>query len=79
MTIQNPIADSLPPMNETDLRDMLDDGPRSGNFNPTDEVVQDLLARIHNDMGDRNPEWSSDEDGLSPADAQALQNHLDAE
>ena len=67
MTIQNPIVDSLPPMNETDLRDMLDDVPRSGNFNPTDEVVEELLAQIQND------------DGLSPADAQALQNHLDAE
>lgn len=78
MTVQNPIADSLAPMNETDLRDMLDDGPRAGNFNPTPEVVGELLAQIQNDMGDRNPEWSSD-DGLSPADAQALQNHLDTE
>jgi hypothetical protein len=49
MTVQNPIVDSLPPMNETDLRDMLDDGPRSGNFNPTDEVVEELFAQIQND------------------------------
>jgi hypothetical protein len=49
MTVQNPIVDSLPPMNETDLRDMLDDGPRAGNFNPTDEVVEQLIAQIQND------------------------------
>jgi len=49
MTVQNPIVDALPPMNETDLRDMLDDGPRAGNFNPTDEVVEEILAQIQND------------------------------
>ena len=66
-------------MNQTDLRDMLDDGPRGYASNPSPDEIQEVLAQIHNDMGDRNPEWSSDEDGLSPADAQALQNHLDAE
>jgi hypothetical protein len=49
MTVQNPIVGNLPPMNETDLRDMLDDGPRAGNFNPTDEVVEEILAQIQND------------------------------
>ena len=78
MTVQNPIS-QLAPMNQTDLRDMLDDGPRGYVSNPSPDEIQEVLAQIHNDMGDRNPEWSSDEDGLSPADAQALQNHLDAE
>ena len=77
MTVRNPITADLAPMNENDLRDMLDDGPRAGNFNPTPDEVQEVLAQIHADMGDRDPNWSSDEDGLSPADAQALQNHLD--
>tara|TARA_B100000497_G_scaffold127673_1_gene170325 strand:+ start:1513 stop:1743 length:231 start_codon:yes stop_codon:yes gene_type:complete len=76
MTVQNPIVDILPPMNETDLRDMLAGGYV---FNPSHDEIQEVLAQIHNNMDDHNPEWSSDEDGLSPADAQALQNHLDTE
>lgn len=59
MTVQNPIGD-LPAMNENDLRDMLDDGPRAGNWNPTPDEVQELLAQIHADMGDRDPNWSSE-------------------
>jgi len=38
-----------------------------------------LLAEVHADLGDRDPNWSTDQDGLTPADAQALQTHLDAE
>jgi hypothetical protein len=59
MTVQNPIGD-LQPMNETDLREMLDDGPRAGNWNPTPDEVQEALAQIHADMGDRDPNWSSE-------------------
>ena len=77
MTVQNPIS-QLAPMNQSDLHDMLADGPRGYVFNPSHDEIQEVLAQIHNNMGDHNPEWSSDEDGLSPADAQALQNHLDA-
>jgi hypothetical protein len=47
-------------MNETDLREMLDDGPRAGNWNPTPDEVQEALAQIHADMGDRDPNWSSE-------------------
>ena len=47
-------------MNETDLREMLDDGPRAGCWNPSPDEVQKVLAEIHDDMGDRNPQWSSD-------------------
>tara|TARA_R100001509_G_scaffold91_1_gene73 strand:- start:942 stop:1148 length:207 start_codon:yes stop_codon:yes gene_type:complete len=61
MTVQNPIGD-LQPMNETDLREMLDDGPRAGNWNPTPDEVQEVLAQIHDEMGDRNPSWSSEVD-----------------
>ena len=61
MTVQNPIG-QLTPMNETDLREMLDDGPRAGNWNPTPTEVQEALAQIHADMGDRHPQWSSDND-----------------
>jgi len=61
MTVQNPIG-QLAPMNETDLREMLDDGPRAGCWNPTPEEVQEMLAQIHDDMGDRDPSWSSEVD-----------------
>lgn len=60
MTVQNPITANLAPMNETDLREMLDDGPRAGCWNPSPDEVQEVLAEIHADMGDRDPSWSSD-------------------
>ena len=41
--------------------------------------LQELLAEVHDELGDRHPQWSTDEDGLTPADAQALQTHLDGE
>lgn len=59
MTVKNPIG-QLAPMNETDLREMLDDGPRAGCWNPSPDEVQEVLAQIHADMGDRDPQWSSD-------------------
>jgi len=77
MTVENPIG-QLAPMTESDLRDMLSDGPRYGNWNPTPDEIQEVLAEIHSDLGDRDPRWSTDQDGLNPADAQALQSHLDA-
>ena len=49
-------------MTETDLREMLDDGPRAGCWNPSPDEVQEVLAQIHADMGDRDPQWSSDVD-----------------
>jgi hypothetical protein len=53
-----------------DPREMFTHDPRE---------VQELLAEVHDELGDRHPSFSTDEDGLSPADAQALQTHLDAE
>ena len=53
-----------------DPREMFTHDPRE---------VQELLAEVHDELGDRDPSWSTDQDGLTPADAQALQNHLDAE
>jgi len=53
-----------------DPREMFTQDPRE---------VQELLAEVHAELGDRHPSFSTDEDGLSPADAQALQSHLDAE
>jgi len=53
-----------------DPREMFTHDPRE---------IQALLAEVHADLGDRDPQWSTDEDGLTPADAQALQTHLDAE
>ena len=53
-----------------DPREMFTHDPRE---------VQELLAEVHADLGDRDPNWSTDQDGLTPADAQALQTHLDAE
>jgi hypothetical protein len=53
-----------------DPREMFHHDPRE---------VQELLAEVHAELGDRDPSWSTDQDGLTPADAQALQNHLDAE
>ena len=53
-----------------DPREMFTQDPRE---------VQELLAEVHAELGDRDPSFSTDEDGLSPADAQALQSHLDAE
>jgi len=47
-------------MSETDLREMLDDGPRCGNWNPAPDEVQEALAQIHADLGDRDPRWSSE-------------------
>ena len=57
--ITNPIG-SLAPMNENDLRDLLMDGPRAGLDNPSPDEIQRLLEELHDDMGDRDPEWSSD-------------------
>jgi len=59
-----------------ELIDALADGPRAGVFNPDPEEMQDLLAQVHAELGDRDPAWSSDE-GLDRGDAQALQVHLD--
>jgi len=28
------------------------------------EEVQELLAQVHAEMGDRDPAWSSDDDGI---------------
>jgi hypothetical protein len=53
-----------------DPREMFTHDPRE---------VQELLAEVHAELGDRDPSWSTDQEGLTPADAQALQNHLDAE
>ena len=51
-------------MSEKDLREMLDDGPRAGCWNPTPDEVQEVLAQIHADLGDRDPRFSTDEDQL---------------
>ena len=61
-----------------ELIDALADGPRAGVFNPDPEEMQDLLAQVHAELGDRDPAWSSDE-GLDRGDAQALQVHLDGD
>ena len=58
--------------------DALADGPRHGQFNPDPEEMQDLLAQVHAELGDRDPAWSSEE-GLDRGDAQALQVHLDGD
>ena len=47
-----------------ELIDPLADGPRAGLFNPNPEEVQELLAQVHAEMGDRDPAWSSDDDGI---------------
>ena len=47
-----------------ELIDALADGPRAGAFTPSPEEVQELLAQVHADMGDRDPSWSSDNDEL---------------
>ena len=48
-------------------------------FSHDPRELQELLAEVHAELGDRHPNWSTDQDGLTPADAQALQNYLDAE
>lgn len=60
MTVKNPITANLAPMSEADLHMLMDDGPRAGCWNPSPDEVQEVLAQIHADMGDRNPQWSSD-------------------
>jgi hypothetical protein len=56
-------------MNPSDLRDMLADGPRDGNWNPSPAEVQEVLAEIHAEAGDRDPRWSSDQDSqIDPND-----------
>ena len=59
MTVENPIG-QLAPMTESDLRDMLSDGPRYGNWNPTPDEIQEVLAEIHDNLGDCDPTWSSE-------------------
>ena len=56
-------------MAKQDPREMFHHDPRE---------LQELLAEVHDELGDRDPSWSTDQDGLTPADAQALQTHLDA-
>ena len=62
MTVNNPITANLAPMSEADLHMLMDDGPRAGCWNPTPDEVQEVLAQIHADMGDRDPSWSSEVD-----------------
>ena len=57
-------------MAKQDPREMFHHDPRE---------LQELLAEVHDELGARHPQWSTDEDGLTPADAQALQTHLDGE
>ena len=57
-------------MAKQDPREMFHHDPRE---------LQELLAEVHDELGDRHHQWSTDEDGLTPADAQALQTHLDGE
>ena len=45
-----------------ELIDSLSDGPRPLLLNPDPAQVQDLLSEIHANLGDRDPDWSSDED-----------------
>mgnify|MGYP003626259638 len=59
MTVENPIG-QLSPMKESDLHDMLSDGPRCGNWNPTPDEIQEVLAEIHDNLGDCDPTWSSE-------------------
>jgi hypothetical protein len=47
-----------------ELIDALADGPRAGQFNPKPEEVQELLAEVHAELGDRDPRFSTDEDQL---------------
>jgi hypothetical protein len=46
-----------------ELIDSLSDGPRPLLLNPDPVEVQELLSEVHADLGDRDPKWSSDEDG----------------
>ena len=44
-----------------ELIDSLSDGPRPLLLNPDPVQVQDLLSEIHANLGDRDPDWSSDD------------------
>ena len=47
-----------------ELIDSLSDGPRPRPLllNPDPVQVQELLSEVYADLGDRDPNWSSDED-----------------
>jgi hypothetical protein len=45
-----------------ELIDSLSDGPRPLLFNPDPVQVQELLSEVYANLGDRDPNWSSDED-----------------
>ena len=60
------------------IEEMAKQAPREM-FHHDPRALQELLAEVHDELGDRHPQWSTDEDGLTPADAQALQTHLDGE
>ena len=59
-----------------ELIDSLADGPRAGALNLNPEEVQDLLAQIHAEAGDRDFAWSSD---AERADEAALSRYLDGD
>ena len=59
-----------------ELIDSLADGPRAGTLNLNPEEVQDLLAQIHAEVGDRDFAGSSD---AERADEAALSRHLDGD
>ena len=59
-----------------ELIDPLADGPRAGLLNPNPEEVQELLAQVHAEAGDRDFAWSSD---AERADEAALSRHLDGD
>ena len=43
-----------------ELIDAMDDGPRAGQFNPSPEQVQELLAQVHAE--EHPPQFSTDDD-----------------
>ena len=59
-----------------ELIDSLADGPRAGALNLNPGEVQDLLAQIHAEAGDRDFAWSSD---AERADEAALSRRLDGD
>ena len=46
-----------------ELIDAPSDGPRPLLLNPDPVEVQELFSEVHASLGDRDPKWSSDEDG----------------
>ena len=48
------------------IKELMQQDPREFFGFEDPRVIQELLAEVHDEMGDRSPNWSSDQDDQQP-------------